>query len=324
MKSKSLGILVVFIVILVFSITSWGAGNVIVVAKSGGDFDNPIDAINSITDASRSNPYILSVSPGVYNLGTMPLYMKSHVSLVGSGQKATFIVGKVDSAVLAPDQGPGLINGADVSEIRHLTVINRNFGTAHAIHNYGASSSLISHVTAIARGGGDSSVGSAFKAGIWNDGGSRTVLEHVTARALGIGGGSACLGLYNRDSVTRIHGSRLVANGGSINNGIAVGKGRVLISDTHVLARNSSGGINNGIAVTSENGMESYVEIRNSVVRGSVIAANVDGSGSPAVVRIAASTVDGSVSPGPSGEIKCVGAFDTDFNPLNSDCSVIP
>ncbi len=98
-----------------------GASNVITVAKYDGDFDNPIDAIDSISDASRSNPYLVSVSPGVYNLGTTLLYMKSHVSLVGAGQKATYIVGKVDSVALLPDRGQGLINGADA--LRHYLAI---------------------------------------------------------------------------------------------------------------------------------------------------------------------------------------------------------
>ncbi len=321
MKSKSLGFIVFFTFLLNLNVVAWGAANVIVVAKTGGDFNNPVDAINSIIDASRSNPYLITVSPGVYNLGTTPLYMKSHVSLVGSGQKVTYIVASVDSAALIPDGGPGVLNGADASEIRHITVINKNYGTAHAIHNLNASP-LISHVTAIARGGGGSG---AFKAGVWDDSGSRSILEHVTARALGVGGASPCIGLFTRDSVTQVHGSRFVANRCDINNGVAVSEGgRVMINDSSVIARNSPGGIDNGIAVTSQFGMEASAEIRNSIIRGSVIAANVDSSGAPALIRIAASTVDGSVHAATPAEIKCVAAFDTDFNPLDTDCLAAP
>lgn len=77
-------------------------------AKSGGDFTNPVDAVDAITDADRTNPYVVSVAPGVYNIGSTPLYLKSHVSLIGSGQTATYIVGTVNSAELVPDGGRGL------------------------------------------------------------------------------------------------------------------------------------------------------------------------------------------------------------------------
>ena len=97
-----------------------------------------------------------------------------------------------------------------------------------------------------------------------------------------------------------------------------------MINDASIIARDSPSGNDNGIAVTSQSGMEASAEIRNSIIRGSVIAANVDSSGTPAVIKIAASTVDGSVSPGPLSEIKCVGAFDTDFNALDTDCLAIP
>lgn len=175
------------VLLLPLSFTTYARAdaNIITVAAYGADFTNPLDAVDAITDADRSNPYIIQIAPGRYNLGASPLYLKEYVSLVGSGQKATYIVGAVDSiSGPAPGDGPGVINGADNSEIRDLTVINRYPGTAHAINNYGVANS-ISDVTAIARGGGGSG---AFKAGIWNAGGSNTTLTHVTSRAVGTGG----------------------------------------------------------------------------------------------------------------------------------------
>lgn len=190
-------------------------------------------------------------------------------------------------------------------------MINRNDGTAHAIHNFGASP-LISHVTAIARGGGGSG---AFKAGVWDDSESRSRLDHVTARALGVGGASPCIGLYSRDSVTRAQGSRFVANGCTINNSVSVADGgRVLLSDTHIIARNSPSGNDNGLAVTSFSGSAASAVIRNSQIRGSILA---DGSGAPATVRVGVSLVNGTVTSGASGDIKCVGDFD-------ADCTIVP
>lgn len=44
--------------------------NVIVVAKSGGDLTDPISAMNSISDASATNHFLLKIMPGVYDIGT--------------------------------------------------------------------------------------------------------------------------------------------------------------------------------------------------------------------------------------------------------------
>jgi len=65
--------------------------NVVVVAKSGGDYTSPVSALSAITDASSSNPYLVKVMPGLYDLGTSSLQMKSYVDLEGSGPDSTII-----------------------------------------------------------------------------------------------------------------------------------------------------------------------------------------------------------------------------------------
>jgi len=88
--------------------------NVIVVALSGGDFTSPVDAMNAITDASATNPYLVKIMPGVYDVGSQSVQMKEYVDIEGSGQNTT----KIFSAV-----GPiGVVRGAANAEIRFLTI----------------------------------------------------------------------------------------------------------------------------------------------------------------------------------------------------------
>ena len=62
----------------------------IVVAKSGGDFTDPIAAVTSIADASATKPYLIKVMPGIYSLSAA-LKMKPYVDLEGSGSDNTII-----------------------------------------------------------------------------------------------------------------------------------------------------------------------------------------------------------------------------------------
>lgn len=88
--------------------------NVIIVAPSGGDFTSPVDAMNAITDASASNPYLVKIMPGEYNIQSNMLQMKPYVDIEGSGESVTRILG----------YNYAVIRGASTAEIRFLTVIS--------------------------------------------------------------------------------------------------------------------------------------------------------------------------------------------------------
>ncbi|MEM7361288.1 MAG: glycosyl hydrolase family 28-related protein [Pseudomonadota bacterium] len=64
--------------------------NIVVVALENGDFTSPVDAINSITDASSLNRYVVYIAPGQYTIPPdQQLIMKPFVNLVGSGKEVT-------------------------------------------------------------------------------------------------------------------------------------------------------------------------------------------------------------------------------------------
>ena len=101
--------------------------NVITVSKENGDFTSPIDAINSIPtiglDApSASNPYLIKLGPGVYDLVNGVVQMQSFVSIIGDG---------VDSTTIRSVQGGGILRAIDVidAEAAHMTIIGDGQGT---------------------------------------------------------------------------------------------------------------------------------------------------------------------------------------------------
>lgn len=99
--------------------------NVIVVAKGGGDFTDPVAAMNSITNASATNTFLIKIMPGTYDIGyttTSHLTLKSFVDIEGSGEGVTKIRGTATygsgstSAVVVAD------NTVSNCEVRFLTI----------------------------------------------------------------------------------------------------------------------------------------------------------------------------------------------------------
>jgi hypothetical protein len=107
--------------------------NVIIVAKSGGQFTSIQAAINSITNASDSNRYLVWVAPGTYHESVT---MKNFVDLQGAGEKLT----KIDSGNLLA------VTGAQNSSVRDLTAA----GTSLVVAAGGAD---LTNVTVINMGG---------------------------------------------------------------------------------------------------------------------------------------------------------------------------
>ena len=64
--------------------------NTLIVSPTNGDFDSVADAMDSITDSSASNPYLVRVFPGIYD-ETSTVVVPKFVELVGAGTSATVI-----------------------------------------------------------------------------------------------------------------------------------------------------------------------------------------------------------------------------------------
>jgi hypothetical protein len=161
-----------------------------------------LNALDKITGASESNPYLVIIEPGVYDIGENALQMKSYVDIQGSGENVTKIKGNIEGNTT------GVVEGADNAELRYLTVENVGGGTdAVAICNVGVSPRL-SNVTVTASG-------STYNTGIYNSGFSG-IMTHITAKA---SGGTNSYGIRNYDSSSATMNNAFVeASGGTHSN----------------------------------------------------------------------------------------------------------
>ena len=106
-----------------------------VIVPSGGTASangaNLLTALSGITTASASNPWLLKLDPGVYDLGTNQLVPKSFVDVEGAGRGTTFITSAVQG-----NGAPGatiLVQSGVQSEMRELTIKNTSLGMGRGI-----------------------------------------------------------------------------------------------------------------------------------------------------------------------------------------------
>jgi hypothetical protein len=207
--------------------------NVVVVAKSGGDFTSVQAAIDSITDAAADNAYLVWVAPGVYE---EQVTMKPYVHLQGAGQEATIITSSASDSAWPPTQAT-LVLASDAS-LRDLAVGNSGAGDMNTalLATAGMTRTLVADVTARAQGSGVSNL-----AIVLSGSGTGITLQAVTA--LAENGSSHGVGLVNTDgAAAMVHGGTFTGRGGVYGWGIlSSGSGTTLKAmDITALGENGS------------------------------------------------------------------------------------
>jgi len=178
-------------------------GNVAVVAASGGDYTNPVTAMNNVSSwcgtPSATNPCLLKIMPDVYNIGSGSIQMRRYVDIDGSGENTTKIIGNIQG------YSTGVVRGASNAEIRYLTIENHGTsGFIRGIYNSGASPT-ISNITINVSGATINPQGYAENRGIANENNSMPLIKNVTINASGI---HAC-GIINSDSTPTIENTTI-------------------------------------------------------------------------------------------------------------------
>lgn len=188
------------------------------------------NALSGITDASETNPYLLKIEPGVYDLGAAPgLVMRPWVDVEGSGEGVTTLTASGGTAWT-----DATVQGAPNAELRFLTVKNTGGADkAFAIQST-ADPFRLTHVSAVASGGASYSRAVVIDSG-------KTTLSEVNATA---SGNTSNLGVFVSGTVTMDRVT--VDSSGGSNIGVALqGNG------TNAQIRNSRIVVSSGITINN-------------------------------------------------------------------------
>jgi hypothetical protein len=320
--------------------------NVITVAKANGKFTDPVAAVNSITDASASNPYLVVIGPGVYTV-TSGLQMKAYVDIAGSGENVTKITGAISAGAAWTS---AVILGANNASLSSLTVGNTGGGEySIALLNYLASP-RVTDVTAMASGGtriygvynssssplmtdvtATASGGTAENFGV-NNYLSSPVMIQITATATG---GANNYGVNNFDSSPVMTQVTATASGGTDNRGVFNQSSSPVM--TQVIATASGGSwMNYGVynfdsspvmtqvTATASGGTYSYgvnnFLSSNPKISHSAMEGGTDGlyTDSGCMSTVSQSTIIGGV--GGTGTMTCVACDNGSGTALNGSC----
>ena len=212
-----------------FSMQGTSYQQVVVVAKSGGDYTSIQAALDSITDASAAKRYLVWVAPGVY---TERVTMKPYVDVEGANTTLTRI-----SYGAAATLNTGTVVAASNAELRFVTVENTG-GNIYGVGVYNASTSYFYlfkvQVTAS---------GAAQHYAVYNSGVSNSTFTNSALTASGEQG-DLSYGIYNANASVTVQYSQVNALGGSSNYGIynvgASGAYTVIVRDSQVLASSAT------------------------------------------------------------------------------------
>ena len=310
-----------------------------------------INAVGAITTASSTKRFVVKVEPGIYDVGTAGLTMKSYVDIEGSGEEATVI------------QGPGaaasttaVLYGAASAELRNLQVKS----TASSTDSVAvpillvSADTRISHVTVNASGPSTSTLWGIRLVG------STSVINDTT---INLSGGIVGQGITSKSfaapkihnthitvtgytstgygilatssgAVAEMDGLHVEVSGGTTAYGYfqdSTGSGAIEITGSKLFVAGTSG-IARGVYYIGTNARISRSTVRSSggtsygIDNSSTTMTNVDNSeiaGATATVRefgiasIGGSKLDGGAV---SGSVTCAGVWDESYAFYASTC----
>ena len=328
MKSKRIHLLVtgigVWISLLLMIRATYGGsivigGNrividrMIIVSPNPGDTPqaNGTALLNTLAGLpwNGSNPYLIKLGPGTYDIGTTSLQMKQFVNVEGSGVELTTITGHPSSPANC-DSSAAVVHGSQHAEIRSLTI--SNVGASGASYyavgimndSYGGSSKITDVSVSV-----DGS-GVAFAFGVVNCNAGAEMFN-VNINALGASGINR--GIYNYEAgYPTMNNVKVYANGGVYADGIRNENSGMVLKNSDVRA---TGAGSYGLSIDTTLSLPPFNHVDNSTIDGGTYGilcpANIPGA-------VYFSHIYGGVSN--SSTILCFNTYDVGANLLNLYC----
>ena len=272
--------------------------SVATVALSGGEFISPVVAMNDVAlwcgVPSSSNPCLIQIMPGVYDLGDVDqntLNLLPFVTVKGSGIGVTILRGSGGTSgngVVTIPSNSGSNTMLDLT-IEHSGGGNSAFGVSSS--NSGNSTVNIQRVASNVQGGASQNI--AFR--IFREG----YYRNVTANVNGVQGN----GIFGSTGASEVRSSSIKVTSTSFANGIFPGTSiaSLLIVDTDVSV-DATGGNVIGVSVNSSS--NAAVDIMSSRIEATSQSGNVltrpVGINGASSVRVMSTTIEGFSAQGQS------------------------
>lgn len=279
--------------------------NVVVVAKSGGDYTTITDALAAITP-SANEPYLVKVMPGVYDEHVV---VPEYVHIQGSGCELTEIT-SASSGQWFSEEAATVAMSAN-AQLSEITVSNTSVtdGASAVRINLGNENTRLFNVKMYTNGaGGDRHVGLVVRSS--ND----VMIAHVMAEASGASIFNH--GINNSGSAT-YDSAVAMASGDASSNGTArgmeLGGGDVIIRNSEMMAADAS----SSIAVYATGSVGDVLRIDHSVLDGETTGVHTSNSHT---VYIGASMVEGGAFAF-SGTMRCAQSYNGSYVDVSAACN---
>lgn len=302
--------------------------NVVYVDKKNGEYQDIQQAIDSITNASATNPYMVLVGPGEFVVKAS-INVGSHISLFGAGKDLTTI--KAKNFTSASDEAVIVKQGSGSTSIKNLTIRNEVSGRsrlAGIVLEDGGHAFEIENVNVFV-GQSSSSVGfvnydgvnklkvesSEFDVRSLSTSSSRAIgldvfevnqdftLDNSSIRVSGFGNQGQIIGVRSNNDFVTIKDTKISTLGGAINVGVEASTSPLNDGfDAEYHLNNVSLESNVGVKIGSP-GTEDAGPVRAFIVASKVQAAVIAGG------------------TGSNGVVKCLSSHDG-VNEIASNCGV--